>query len=763
MDMDYDEAWCPVCDRQIKPKWNTVTIAPPTEKFVGGHRVIVPAKTRLVLDSAPLPLYCSDECFCADQVSRPGLIIRRTPNDTFTISSDSSSSSRRSRVHTPWKLDSDEHELDLSSFSSDASSSVESALTSSSSSTSRSQSGTESEQKDGRGLSPSMTTLAKYYNFPPLPACLPEEQPPPPPPHMRQQPPRETAPSLVPMSRMGEFSRALSMVNQASSQPSFSSSSAPGFGRPFSASTSAIASGSRSNVVDRHAIRRDAFGNAILPGWNDGSHAWRAHAYPTPETVRTTRASQFSSDSPVHITTFAYGAGTKRGSRYSVKAPSAGKSFAFGTTAQRQRATSLNDYSYSAPNGSLHSSRTKAGVTSSLTNLPHLSPTKAGPLSSSGLYPLTSPSPSDASHNSLSQSSRTDSLDSVASRSSQLYPDLASTVGSMAGGNGLVAQSMPTIGSTNSWLASDPLTSVDTVHTLTVPGQLLVPDLKLEARRLRRAAVAASRACSPTKGEWGKASVITGLSGSASDVWEQEQEDGDSVTPKGSKSTSPTSSPDGLLSSRLDTPEVDAALVDRATSSSDALREFARQARTSQPSSLPQRFTRMTSPSTRPHVRSPLSTGSWTSDEEDAGNESASEGDGDTTVTLEAGVDALRLSLSRSPKGGTSAHTRNKTVTPADSVVEGDSREGKEDGDEQEEKAGAEGLKRDETIKARQQKRPGVLSRPSWSYAQYITCPVMPMPKGPITEKRFNTETGKLDEVQVERNPNECKRLFMWE
>ncbi|KIK16018.1 hypothetical protein PISMIDRAFT_25179 [Pisolithus microcarpus 441] len=107
MDVHYDEAWCPVCDRQIMPKRYTVPVQqPPKEdpprtkaaKVKGGglahgtgrirpainrsdstaskNRSSPPSqqplpqpsksapqpKLRTVIDQGPIPLYCSDDC-----------------------------------------------------------------------------------------------------------------------------------------------------------------------------------------------------------------------------------------------------------------------------------------------------------------------------------------------------------------------------------------------------------------------------------------------------------------------------------------------------------------------------------------------------------------------------------------------------------------------------------------------------------------------------------------------------------------------------
>ena len=71
--MDFDNAWCPACDRQIQPKRFTVSVPiQPKQGLVNGtgrlkHIKQQPhLKKRTVIDQGPIPLYCSDECQLAD-------------------------------------------------------------------------------------------------------------------------------------------------------------------------------------------------------------------------------------------------------------------------------------------------------------------------------------------------------------------------------------------------------------------------------------------------------------------------------------------------------------------------------------------------------------------------------------------------------------------------------------------------------------------------------------------------------------------------
>jgi hypothetical protein len=73
--MDFDNAWCPACDRQIQPKCFTISV--PVNgtgrlKNVKSQQPPVLRK-RTVIDQGPIPLYCSDECQFADiSASRNG-------------------------------------------------------------------------------------------------------------------------------------------------------------------------------------------------------------------------------------------------------------------------------------------------------------------------------------------------------------------------------------------------------------------------------------------------------------------------------------------------------------------------------------------------------------------------------------------------------------------------------------------------------------------------------------------------------------------
>ena len=79
--MEFDNAWCPACDRQIQPKRFTVSVPvqqkqqKPKQGLVNGTGRLRHLKSqqpppllkkRTVIDQSPIPLYCSDECQFAD-------------------------------------------------------------------------------------------------------------------------------------------------------------------------------------------------------------------------------------------------------------------------------------------------------------------------------------------------------------------------------------------------------------------------------------------------------------------------------------------------------------------------------------------------------------------------------------------------------------------------------------------------------------------------------------------------------------------------
>ena len=309
MDIHYDEAWCPVCDRQIMPKRYTVAVplqqqqpparSPPstgeslssvptpcasqpqhtaskdpsndkTRTKSGAGRVRgggllhgtgrvrpnpalkhtepktrtsppqqqprqpVPTKLRTVIDQGPIPLYCSDECRLSDLNKRDGAYsIDFNPN-------------RASPPLPPVPHNSFDGQVFFESED-------ESGCGSGSSLESRSSS------SDSGPVSPSMATLAAIYDFPPLP---------PPGPIL---PIDGNAKALEPDHRFNEYQGGIMMVSKK---------------------IEAALCNETSNK-QRSSFNTEA--HQPIPGWTDGSHAWRESVYnfsPRPSSITTVGTEQ---------------------------------------------------------------------------------------------------------------------------------------------------------------------------------------------------------------------------------------------------------------------------------------------------------------------------------------------------------------------------------------------------------------------------------------------------------------------------------------
>ncbi|KAM6494233.1 hypothetical protein JOM56_010594 [Amanita muscaria] len=185
--MDFDTAWCPVCDRQIIPKRIQVPVPPPppapgppppsphssspnnnpnVRRTKGGtikranaglaqgtgrvkpngsikvqsevSKPAHPVKFRTVIDQTPIPLYCSDECRLADLYNH---------NRGLPLNPARATSPRPSQTFAASETESDSTASSVDSVSSDSSSASK--------------------------LSPSMATLAAIYRFPPAPPAAP--------------------------------------------------------------------------------------------------------------------------------------------------------------------------------------------------------------------------------------------------------------------------------------------------------------------------------------------------------------------------------------------------------------------------------------------------------------------------------------------------------------------------------------------------------------------------------------------------------------
>ena len=228
--MDYDQAWCPACDRQIQPKRTVITVqrsspAPPppppssprksTKASVrkgglphGTGRVRPngtikppPTKQRTVIDQGPTPLYCSDECEFADINSRRGAPIdpaREEPTSSNPIKA----------KKTPFTTAGSETESDASSSSSFYS------------------------------TNPSLAKMAELYNWEPLP----------PPPPVFDEPEEFPAP---PQYNSG-IMMAGRLLNSLAVPPA----------KPH---------------VGPHRPTPEP--RKVVPGWTDGSNAWRSAIY----------------------------------------------------------------------------------------------------------------------------------------------------------------------------------------------------------------------------------------------------------------------------------------------------------------------------------------------------------------------------------------------------------------------------------------------------------------------------------------------------
>jgi hypothetical protein len=225
--MDFDSAWCPVCDKQIQPKRFTITVPvqhhpqpPPSPRkpikqkqgFVnrtgrlrhnGTIKQPIQLKKRTVIDQGPIPLYCSDGCQLADlsaTCSGPPLDpARDEPTPTATPIKRSSYSTTSSETESD----------DTTSTSSPV------------------------------PPPPSIAKLAKFYNFPPLPPSPPSF---------------EESEVAIPPCR--EYNSGVMMAGR------LISSLCPPPAKPH---------------VGPHPPPPET--RKPVPGWTDGSNAWRATVY----------------------------------------------------------------------------------------------------------------------------------------------------------------------------------------------------------------------------------------------------------------------------------------------------------------------------------------------------------------------------------------------------------------------------------------------------------------------------------------------------
>ncbi|KAF8807136.1 hypothetical protein BYT27DRAFT_7100236 [Phlegmacium glaucopus] len=225
--MEFDNAWCPTCARQIQPKRFTISVPvqqpppppPPSPRraikqkqgFVNGtgrlrhngtikQQPIVQMKKRTIIDQGPIPLYCSDECQLADlSATRSGPPLDPARDEPMSTAA-------------PIKP---------SNFSTTSS---------------------ETESDESTSFSPGPTSsiakLAKLYNFPPLP---------PPPPTF------DDPEAFVPTR---EYTSGIMMAGR------LINSLCPPPAKPH---------------VGPHRPPPET--RKPVPGWTDGSNAWRATVY----------------------------------------------------------------------------------------------------------------------------------------------------------------------------------------------------------------------------------------------------------------------------------------------------------------------------------------------------------------------------------------------------------------------------------------------------------------------------------------------------
>ncbi|KAF9241199.1 hypothetical protein BU15DRAFT_61145 [Melanogaster broomeanus] len=298
--MNYEECWCPVCDRQIMPKRFTIPVSQPeqpppsqvplsslsknlqsdntsrntrtktgTIRARGGGLVqgtgrvkpngalkrsdstnaanntctspppppqqpqtkpAAPTKVRTVIDQGPIPLYCSDDCRIADLSRHDGAF-------PINYHPDRASPPLPPVPHNSFDrippCDFEDDSSSASSLDSHLSSSVESTT-----------------------FSPSMATLAAMYNFPPLPP----------------------APSILPTSE-------IPCVPEPDLRHDFQSGVMMAAKR-IQAALCSDAPPKRS--TSRHELPQP---QKPIPGWTDGSDAWRESVYsfsPRSDTVAAT-------------------------------------------------------------------------------------------------------------------------------------------------------------------------------------------------------------------------------------------------------------------------------------------------------------------------------------------------------------------------------------------------------------------------------------------------------------------------------------------
>ncbi|TRM64063.1 hypothetical protein BD626DRAFT_547795 [Schizophyllum amplum] len=257
-----DEAdWCASCGRQLAAKRVTETIRVPapnqparsgTVRQKGRKQQSQPQpqpqtilKQRTFYDNTPLPLYCSDRCQLADlqSPSRSGALpIGHNP------------------TRHPWALDDDDASL-VPDCAVDDLSSVDSASSSSTSST------------DGpapelalRDMDPSLATIFKGYDFGDMPF------------HPATAPPAVRPASRAPRRKRdldAEYCNGVIMSGRRLQEwvhPEQPKQSRPAYPLPYPPGYTPPASTTTASTSPKNK-------DGVIPGWNDGTNAWRASIY----------------------------------------------------------------------------------------------------------------------------------------------------------------------------------------------------------------------------------------------------------------------------------------------------------------------------------------------------------------------------------------------------------------------------------------------------------------------------------------------------
>ncbi|KAI0042764.1 hypothetical protein FA95DRAFT_1584328 [Auriscalpium vulgare] len=274
--MDHlDTSWCPVCSRQILPKRY---LAPPrqtrrggTIRAKGGGGLVrgtgrvkpngaikrsdskkdlppaqpapapaaapAPLKHRTVIDQAPTPLYCSDECRLADlEYIHSGYHLDYNP----------ARDPRDSPPLPPVPHNSFSAVAGISPLSSGSSSDVPSSPGSSPDSQGSTLAGDAPTYFDSPLMTPSVRALARIYDFPPLP---------PPPPLLT---PEEPAAPFDTDYQSGVMMAARRIKDALCPAP---------------------AAQQQHQRTIRAASQPGSRERKPIPGWTDGSDAWRANVY----------------------------------------------------------------------------------------------------------------------------------------------------------------------------------------------------------------------------------------------------------------------------------------------------------------------------------------------------------------------------------------------------------------------------------------------------------------------------------------------------